>query len=155
LFPQDALPSERAEALPEVLRKVEASVAATGDHSSRFDRPKVLPGSVSMYVFRVDGPRRCPYGHKHDGSNNFNVQVRETDLLYYSNGSHCQSIRRLLKIEELSYSESIMGGETGAVRAGDFTFLGNLTKDFVDCWALQQDLGGSKIVGQMYSRCGR
>lgn len=134
MFSQDALPLERAEAPPEVLRKVEveASVAATGDHSSGFDRLKVLPGSVSVYVFCVDGPRRCPCGHEHDGSNNFNVQVRGRDLLYHCNGGHFQSIRPLVKIGKLSYSESMMGGETGAVRAEDLSVLGNMTKEFVD-----------------------
>jgi hypothetical protein len=51
----------------DVLKKVEACVAATGDQSSRFDRLKMLPDNKTIYVFRVDGPRCCPYGHHHNG----------------------------------------------------------------------------------------
>jgi hypothetical protein len=143
------------EAPVEVLQKVEACVAATRDRSSRFDRLKMLPGNRPMYIFRVEGPRCCPYGHHHDGSNNFNVQVEGRDLLYHCNGSVCQNVRPLLKIGELSFTQAMMGGERGAVREGDTTVLDNLTKWFVDYWAFQGDAGGCKIVAQMYARCRR
>jgi hypothetical protein len=139
----------------QVLKKVEACVAATGDPSLQYDCLKMLLGNQPMYIFRVDGPRRCPYGHQHDGSNNFNVQVDGRDLLKHCNGSVCQDICPLLKSGELSFAESLMGGETHAVHESDPSVYGNLTKWFVDYWAFQGDAGGCKIAAQMYARCGR
>lgn len=49
----------------------------------------------------------------------------------------------------------MIGGETAPVTADDTTVLGTLTKSFVDYWAFRKDMGGSRIVAQMYSRCNR
>jgi hypothetical protein len=114
--------------------EVKACVAATGDNASRFDRLKVGVNGP-MYVFRVDAPRRCPYGNHHDGSNNFSVLVRKRDLLYCCNSSECQGVRPLLKIGELTRSEAMIGGETRAFRADDVNAINGLHKSFADHWA--------------------
>ncbi|GAQ84945.1 hypothetical protein KFL_002130220 [Klebsormidium nitens] len=137
-----------------VLERVKACVAATGDNTSRFDRLKVGV-SGPMYVFRVDGPRRCPYGNHHDGFNNFSVLVRKRNLLYCCNSSECQGVRPLLKIGELTRPEAMAGGETQAFRADHVTAINALHKSFVDHWAFEGDVGGSKIVAEMYASCGR
>ncbi|GAQ93204.1 hypothetical protein KFL_013580020 [Klebsormidium nitens] len=137
-----------------VLERVKACVAATGDNASRFDRLKVGVNGP-MYVFRVDGPRRCPYGNHHDGANNFSVLMRKRNLLYCCNSSECQRVRPLLKIGELTRSEAMAGGETQAFCADDVTAINALHKSFVDHWAFEGDVGGSKIVAEMYASCGR
>ncbi|GAQ93160.1 hypothetical protein KFL_013310010 [Klebsormidium nitens] len=137
-----------------VLERVKACVAATGDTASWFDRLK-MGDSGPMYVFRVAAPRRCPYGNHHDGSNNFSVLVRKRDLLYCCNSSECQGVRPLLKIGELTRSEAMSGGETRAFGADDVSAINSLHKRFVDAWAFEGDVGGSKIVGEMYAGSGR
>ncbi|GAQ93590.1 hypothetical protein KFL_016840010 [Klebsormidium nitens] len=139
---------------PVVLERVKACVAATGDDASCFDRLK-MGDRGPMYVFRVAGPRRCPYGNHHDGSNNFSVLVRKRDLLYFCNSSECQGVRPVLKIGELTCSEAMSGGETRAFSADDVCAINSLHKRFVDAWAFEGDVGGSKIVAEMYAGCGR
>lgn len=136
------------------MERVKACVAATGDTASRFDRLK-MGDSGPIYVFRVAGPRRCPYGNHHDGHNNFSVLVRKRDLLYCCNSSECQGVRPLLKIGELTRSEAVTGGETQAFSADDVSAINFLHKRFVDAWAFVGDVGGSKIVAEMYASCGR
>ncbi|GAQ92595.1 hypothetical protein KFL_010650020 [Klebsormidium nitens] len=111
--------------------------------------------SGPIYVFRVAGPRRCPYGNHHGGHNNFSVLVRKRDLLYCCNSSECQGVRPLLKIGELTRSEAVTGGETQAFSADDVSAINVLHKRFVDAWAFEGDVGGSKIVAEMYASCGR
>lgn len=137
-----------------VLERVKACVADTGDTASRFDRLKTSVDGP-MYVFRVDGPRRCPYGNHHDGSNNFCVLVRKRALLYWCNSAECQGLRPLQKIGELTRSEAMIGGEVGAFRADDVSAISGLHKGFVDHWAFDGDVGGSKIAAAMYTSCGR
>ncbi|GAQ92412.1 hypothetical protein KFL_010100016 [Klebsormidium nitens] len=74
-------PIEDSQQIPPaaVLERVKACVAATGDTAFRFDRLKTGDNGP-MYVFRVEGPRRCPKGNQHNGSNNFSVLVRGKDL---------------------------------------------------------------------------
>jgi hypothetical protein len=136
------------------LERIKECVAATGDDASRFDLLKRGENGL-MYVFRVDGSRRCPYGNHHDGSNNFSVLVRGKDLLYCCNSSECMRIRPYPKIGELTRSEAMIGGATGAFHADDSSAISALDKRFVDFWATKGDVGGSKIVAKMYKRCGR
>ncbi|GAQ91604.1 hypothetical protein KFL_008160040 [Klebsormidium nitens] len=137
-----------------ILKRVKACVADTGDTASRFDRLKTGVNGP-MYVFRVDGPRRCPNGNHHDGSNNFSVLVRGRALLYCCNSSECEGVRPLRKIGELTRSEAMIGGEIRAFRADDASAIDALHKDFVDYWAFEGDVGGSKIAAAMYTSCGR
>ncbi|GAQ92370.1 hypothetical protein KFL_009960010, partial [Klebsormidium nitens] len=56
---------------------------------------------------------------------------------------------------ELTRSEAMIGGELRAFRADDVSAIDNLHKGFVDNWAFEGDVGGSKIVAEMYASCGR
>lgn len=61
----------------------------------------------------------------------------------------------MLKIGELTRSEAMMGGELRAFHADDASAIDALHKSFVDHWAFEGDVGGSKIVAAMYASCGR
>jgi hypothetical protein len=81
--------------------------------------------------------------------------MRGKDLLYCCNSLECQGVCPYPKIGELTRSEAMIGGATGAFHADDSTAISALDKWFVDSWAFEGDIGGSKIVAKMYERCGR
>jgi hypothetical protein len=139
---------------PAVLKRVEECVAATGDSHSRFEKLKRL-GAANMYVFRVNGPRVCPYGAHHSGSNNFFVLVRGSELTYHCHSSECSAIQPKRSIGHLTPRESLLMGETAPVAAADSTVYTPLTKPFVDYWAHKGDMGGSEIATKMYAQCNR
>jgi hypothetical protein len=145
-----------AEVAPEqaVLERIKACLAKHGDTTSRFDKLK-RSAAGSMYVFQVDGERRCPYGADHSGSNNFAVLVRDRGLLYHCSSGECSDVRPMRQIGKLSRFKSMLGGETAPVARDDLSVCRTLDKRFVDYWAFQGDMGGSHIVDQMYASCGR
>lgn len=149
---EDPNPEEvRSPPPPAVVERIEKCLADIGDSCSRFDKLKRSPGG-DLYVFRVDEARVCPYGASHSGSNNFCVFVRGNDLFYHCNSSECCDINPRRKIGALTVQESMMGGQTAPVAMDDTSVFGMLTKPFVDNWAFQGDMGGSRIAAQMYSR---
>ncbi|GAQ91319.1 hypothetical protein KFL_007640060 [Klebsormidium nitens] len=139
---------------PAVLKRVEECVAATGDSHSRFEKLKRL-GAADMYVFRVNGPRVCPYEAHHSGSNNFFVLVRGSELVYHCHSSECSGIQPKRGIGQLTPRETRLVGETAPVAAEDSTVYTPLTKSFVDYWAHKGDMGGSEIATKMYAQCNR
>jgi hypothetical protein len=139
---------------PAVLERIKASLAKHGDTTSRFDKLK-RSAAGSMYIFRVDEERRCPYGADHSGSNNFAVLVRDRALLYHCSSGECSEVRPMRQIGKLTRFESMLGGETAPVAPDDLSVCRTLDKRFVDYWAFQGDMGGSHIVDQMYASCGR
>jgi hypothetical protein len=94
-----------------VLERIKACLAKHGDTTSRFDKLK-RSAARSMYVFRVDGERRCPYGADHSGSNNFAVLVRDRALLYHCSSGECSEVRPMRQIGKLTRFRSMLGGET-------------------------------------------
>jgi P4 family phage/plasmid primase-like protien len=67
------------------------------------NHPK-YPDSVSTYdlahrsnifSFRVHGPRVCPYGIQHHGSNNFSIKILERNCFYYCHGSICTRLQKV------------------------------------------------------------
>jgi hypothetical protein len=108
-----------------------------------------------MYLFRVNGPRVCPYGAHHSGSNNFFVLVRGSQLSYHCSSSECCDIHPKRNIGQLTPHETLLVGETAPVAAKDSTVYAPLTKPFVDYWAHKCDRGGSEIATKMYAQCNR
>ncbi|GAQ90320.1 hypothetical protein KFL_006270020 [Klebsormidium nitens] len=100
-----------------LLRRIEESVAATGDLRSRFDKRKRSPVG-DMYVFRVAGERTCPYGAHHSGSNNFCVLVHGKKLLYHCSSSECCDIQPKRMIGELTLQESMLGRDSALWSGG-------------------------------------
>ncbi|GAQ92896.1 hypothetical protein KFL_011860025 [Klebsormidium nitens] len=100
------------------------------------------------------GRGRVPWDGDGARSNNFSVLVRKKNLLYCCNSSECHGVRPLLKIGELTRSEAMSGGETRAFSADDVSAINSLHKRFVDAWAFEGDVGGIKIVAEMYASCG-
>jgi hypothetical protein len=133
----------------EVLQQIKSSLAACGDSNSRFDKRK-----GNLYVFRVTGERTCPYGHQHQGSNNFCVRVKGDSLEYVCNSPECARIRPRKQIGVATFARGEASVEpVDADR--DQTVYGCATMEFVDFWAFQADKGGSRIFSYMYSFCKR
>ncbi|GAQ79182.1 phage/plasmid primase-like protein [Klebsormidium nitens] len=132
-----------------VLQQIKSCLAACGDSTSRFDKRK-----GNLYVFRVQGERTCPYGHQHQGSNNFCVQVKGSRLEYVCNSPECTIIRPRKQIGVLSCAQ----GEASVKPVDadrDEAIYGCVTKELVDFWAFQGDKGGSRIFSYMCSFCKR
>lgn len=133
--------------------RIRACLIVNGDSSSYLDRVKT-DAEGRLYVFRVTGPRTCPYGNRHSGSNNFAVLVRGQTLLYRCNSPECDGLP-LKEIGCLTFAESIAGGNNERVDLYDKSVYSTLTYRFMERSMASTDLGGAQVFSRMYQQCGR
>lgn len=133
--------------------RIRAALVLLGDSESYLDRVKDVPEG-KMYVFRVCGPRTCPYGSYHSGSNNFSVVLRGQTLLYCCNSSECEGLAPK-EIGTVDFADSVAGSNNSKVDPYDRGVYSVLTFRYMEANMLNTDLGGAQVFATMYRRCGR
>ncbi len=132
-----------------VLKRIKTSLAMTGDNESIYTHSIKLNGET-LYIFRVQGPRVCPYGVHHNGSNNFSVIQRDNDLLYRCHGTQCDSkIPKILT--SVPFPEHIRNSVAYAVDAQDQSVYEGLDLRYTSQKFKEMDRGGAELFAKMYS----
>ena len=131
-----------------VLPRIRQYLNMSGDNSSVFTHTKVVNGEL-LYIFRTQGPRVCPYGVTHEGSNNFSVIQRDRDLYYRCHGSECSSkVAKLMS--SLPFEDMIKQSTSLGVDPRDQTVYDNLDLKYTSQKFKEHDRGGAELFAKMY-----
>ena len=132
-----------------VLKRIKTSLAMSGDIDSIYTHCLKRDGHL-LYVFRVQGPRVCPYGVQHNGSNNFSVMQRGSDLLYRCHGTECSA--KIPKImTSVPFPEHIRNATAFSVDPQDQSVYEGLDLKYTSQKFKENDRGGAELFAKMYS----
>ena len=132
-----------------ILKRIKTSLAMTGDIDSIYTQSIKRDGNI-YYVFRVQGPRVCPYGVHHNGSNNFSVVQRGHDLLYRCHGTECSA--KIPKImTSMPFPEHIRNATAFPVDPQDQSVYEGLDLKQTSQKFRESDRGGAELFAKMYS----
>lgn len=132
-----------------VIQKIKKYLSASGDNSSVFMHTKIVNGEL-LYIFRTQGPRVCPYGVQHHGSNNFSVIQRDNELLYRCHGSQCSSKMAQL-MSALPFEDMIKRATAMGVDPRDQTVYDGLDLKYTSQKFQEADRGGAELFAKMYA----
>lgn len=132
-----------------VVHRIKSYLGMTGDTSSVYTHT-LRSGTDMLHVFRVQGPRVCPYGVAHRGSNNFSVIQRSGDLLYRCHGTECSGkVPKLMS--SLPFDEMIRNSVAFPVDARDQTVYDGLDLKYTSQKLKEADRGGAELFAKMYA----
>jgi P4 family phage/plasmid primase-like protien len=132
-----------------VIQKIKKYLSASGDNSSMFMHTKIVNGEL-LYIFRTQGPRICPYGVQHHGSNNFSVIQRDNELFYRCHGTQCSSKMAQL-MSALPFEDMIKKATSMGVDPRDQTVYDGLDLKYTSQKFQEADRGGAELFAKMYA----